>query len=227
MGTDFLTSTGAAGIRALPRRLRAATFTPGHPRPQGSKRHVGNGRMIESSRYVAGWREAIATAAAAVLPSPLDRGPVAVQLDFVMPRPQRTPLPTPPATKRTGDIDKLTRAVLDALTGVWIADDADVIQLDATKVTAEPDQESGVAIRLYAIDWTPEPEPVAISGECDDEDCARFWANGDPRNGYCSDCSDDDGPTYREWHGHDEPSVTEGPTWCEATAWGLTPPNAP
>ena len=210
MGTDFLTSTGAAGIRALPRRLRAATFTPGHPRPQGSKRHVGNGRMIESSRFVAGWREAIAAAAAAVLPAPLDpSAAAALRLDFIMPRPQRTPQPTPPAIRRTGDIDKLTRAVLDALSGVWFADDAAVVLLDASKVVAEPGQEPGVAMRLYEIEWPSEPELAAVAGDCDDEDCASYWANGDPRNGYCDDCSDD---------GPDEPTH-----WCEATAWGLHP----
>jgi hypothetical protein len=31
----------------------------GHPAPQGSKRHVGGGRMVESSRAVGPWREAV------------------------------------------------------------------------------------------------------------------------------------------------------------------------
>lgn len=34
-------------------------FVPGTPRPQGSKRHVGGGRMIESSKYVKAWREKV------------------------------------------------------------------------------------------------------------------------------------------------------------------------
>jgi hypothetical protein len=32
----------------------------GVPRPQGSKRHVGNGRMVESSPRVAEWRTLVA-----------------------------------------------------------------------------------------------------------------------------------------------------------------------
>ena len=35
----------------------------GQPAPQGSKRHVGGGRMIESSKAVAPWREAVKWAA--------------------------------------------------------------------------------------------------------------------------------------------------------------------
>jgi hypothetical protein len=33
------------------------------PAPQGSKRHVGNGRMIESSTKVKPWRQAVIAAA--------------------------------------------------------------------------------------------------------------------------------------------------------------------
>ena len=39
----------------------------GTPAPQGSKRHVGGGRMIESSKKVEPWREAVARVASAHL----------------------------------------------------------------------------------------------------------------------------------------------------------------
>src|SRR5690606_16868121 len=48
-------------------------FVPGRPAPQGSKRHVGNGVMLESSKAVAAWRTTIAWhAAQAYREPPLD-----------------------------------------------------------------------------------------------------------------------------------------------------------
>ena len=41
--------------------------------------------------------------------------------------------PVHPVSARLGDIDKLSRAVLDALTGVAYLDDRQVIQLEASK----------------------------------------------------------------------------------------------
>lgn len=38
-------------------------FVPGRPAPQGSKRHVGHGIMVESSRDLGPWRERVALAA--------------------------------------------------------------------------------------------------------------------------------------------------------------------
>lgn len=121
-------------------------FVAGTPAPQGSKRHIGNGRMIESSKRVGPWRTHIATEAR-LSGEMLPPGPVDVNLKFVVPRPKQTPKrrPTPPATKRP-DIDKLTRAVLDALTGTWLHDDSNVTKLTATKRIAEPGEQPGVTI---------------------------------------------------------------------------------
>ncbi len=57
------------------------------PAPQGSKRHVGNGRMIESSKNVKPWRylvqqAAIATGQATIM------GPVSLSCVFLFPRPK-------------------------------------------------------------------------------------------------------------------------------------------
>lgn len=124
-------------------------YVPGHPAPQGSKRHVGNGRMIESSKRCGPWRDTIALYArqsGGILPV----GPVAVELAFVMPRPKQTPKRTPPAVKRP-DIDKLTRAVLDAITGIWIADDSHVTSLHATKRLADPGEQPGCGVTVRPI----------------------------------------------------------------------------
>lgn len=129
-------------------------FVAGRPCPQGSKTYKGlrSGKpiLVESSKGVAPWRETIrwkARQRGGILPV----GPVSVRLDFVMPRPAQTPKRTPPAIKRNGDIDKLARAALDALTGVWIDDDCLVTHLEASKRTAEPDETPGVAITVTPL----------------------------------------------------------------------------
>lgn len=130
-------------------------FVPGKPAPQGSKRHVGHGILIESSKAVKPWRIEVMWAARAACPTPLD-GPVAVELEFVMPRPKSAPKrSTPPAIKRP-DIDKLARAILDAVTGVIVSDDSQIVRLVATKRIAEIDEQSGVHITAH-----PHPGPLA------------------------------------------------------------------
>ncbi|AUH68500.1 RusA family crossover junction endodeoxyribonuclease [Gordonia sihwensis] len=150
-------------------------FVEGRPAPQGSKRHIGNGRMLESSKAVGPWRTEIASEArrrGGMLPP----GPVGANLDFVMPRPKQTAKrrPTPPAVKRP-DLDKLTRAVFDAITGIWITDDSHIVTLHATKRIAEPDEPAGVAISLTALTRPhcfvchrddPPPRPHGCGPEC-------------------------------------------------------------
>jgi len=126
-------------------------FVPGRPAPQGSKRHVGNGVMVESSKALPAWREAVrwtAVQAWSYQRPPID-GAVALTLEFVLPRPASTPKRhTPPATKRP-DTSKLVRAVEDALTdaGVW-HDDSLIVDLRATKRIAEPDEPAGCHITI-------------------------------------------------------------------------------
>lgn len=109
--------------------------------------------MIESSKRVAPWRHAVAMVArsnaAGLIPAP-----VGASLHFVMPRPKSTPkTKTPPAIKRTGDIDKLTRGVLDALTGTALVDDAHVIDVRATKRIATLGETAGCHITIWPIRW--------------------------------------------------------------------------
>jgi crossover junction endodeoxyribonuclease RusA len=122
-------------------------YVPGKPAPQGSKRHVGRGILVESSKELGPWRERVALAAHnAMLGQPLLSGAITLTLDFVMPRPKSAPKrSTPPAVKRP-DVDKLARAILDAITDVIIADDSQVVDLRATKRLAELGETPGVAI---------------------------------------------------------------------------------
>ncbi len=126
-------------------------FVPGKPAPQGSKRHVGHGIMVESSRELGPWRERVALAAhAAMAGSELLAGPVTLALGFVLPRPKSTPKRRTPAATKRPDVDKLARAVLDAVTGVLIVDDSQIVDLHARKRLAELGEVPGVHIRIDA-----------------------------------------------------------------------------
>ena len=104
----------------------------GTPAPQGSKRHVGGGRMIESSKKVKPWREAVARVASAhLLDEPLD-GHLRVIIRFELPAPKKSRFGNRPAGPP--DIDKLVRSTLDGLTtSRLIVDDARIVTLTATK----------------------------------------------------------------------------------------------
>lgn len=124
----------------------------GLPKPQGSKRHVGNGIMVESAGApLKDWRSSVAAAAhnERVRRGGGFTGPVRVDLWFVLPRPKSAPKRFVAASKRP-DIDKLSRAVLDALTtSALIADDSLVVDLRASKMLASPDGGStGCAISI-------------------------------------------------------------------------------
>lgn len=127
-------------------------FTVLHrPAPQGSKRHVGGGRLLEQSKRVAPWREAVDQAARAaanarhviecggspaIAPQPLD-GPLSVEVIFTVRKPASAPKTrvTWPTTRDSGDIDKLLRSTFDALTTAGaIADDSRIVEVVTRKV---------------------------------------------------------------------------------------------
>jgi Holliday junction resolvase RusA-like endonuclease len=109
----------------------------GTPAPQGSKRHVGRGIMVESSQKVKPWRLAVVTAAReamAGMDAPVFDEAVSVNLAFTLPKPASAPKRRTTWPSRKPDIDKLTRSTLDALTDAgMLADDARVVRLYATK----------------------------------------------------------------------------------------------
>lgn len=128
----------------------------GRPAPQGSKRHVGGGRMVEMSKYVQPWRNDVFAAAVTAMQShPSDvrahrdramfTGPVRMAVVFTIARPKghyRTGQfahllkPAAPAYPAVApDLSKLIRSTEDALTvaRVW-TDDALVVRHDVAKV---------------------------------------------------------------------------------------------
>jgi Holliday junction resolvase RusA-like endonuclease len=125
---------------------------PGLPQPQGSTRaFVRGGRAIVTSDNpkLSDWRHRLtlaityARAGRQTLPY---AGPVRLHLRFFLPRPKSLPKATCWPTTRP-DLDKLTRAVNDALTdsGVW-KDDSQLVELTATKGYAQDTELPGVEI---------------------------------------------------------------------------------
>lgn len=130
--------------------IRTEFFVPGKAAPQGSKRHVGRGILIESSKELGPWRERVALAAHAVTTQMAEKSrPVGVDILFIMPRPTSTPkTKTPPAVKRP-DLDKLTRAILDALTGISYEDDSQVTYMSLKKRLSQVGEQPGAEIEVF------------------------------------------------------------------------------
>ena len=138
-------------------------FAAGRPAAQGSKRHVGGGRLIESSRQVGPWREIVRQAAIeAMAGRPPIEGPVYLVQVFALPRPKshygtgrnsgRVKRGAPSRPPVRPDLDKLARAVGDALTGVCYHDDAQIVNLRAAKYYVTPSGRlsvPGVEIRIH------------------------------------------------------------------------------
>ena len=109
--------------------------------------------MVESSPHLAVWRQRVAIVSHNAMVRNRLRpfaGAVVVHAEFVMHRPARCPLPTPPATKRP-DTDKLLRGLLDGITHTVIVDDALAVEVHASKRTAEPGEPTGVTVTVYEL----------------------------------------------------------------------------
>lgn len=119
----------------------------GNAKPQGNKRHVGNGAMVELPGLKE-WRQM--TAAAAIDEIGAERellqGPLAMRLTFYEPRPLshygkkglKASAPPFPHKTRTGDGDKLTRAIFDALARVLYHNDKQIVDHHTRKLYGEP-----------------------------------------------------------------------------------------
>jgi len=136
----------------------------GLPAPQGSKRHMGNGILIESSKAVKPWRQDVKHAALNCIPHDWDTTlPMALSVVFRFKRPQahigkRGLKPSAPqhcTSARAGDIDKLCRSLMDGLTGVAYDDDRQVVRVIAEKRYTAGDEPQGALITLMPLTHTP------------------------------------------------------------------------
>lgn len=145
---------------------RTLTFTV-HSRaaPQGSKRSLGPGIMIESSKRVKPYREAVRFAA---LESTWDRipfdGPVAVCCQFWFVKPKSAPKRrrTWPITRSTGDIDKLLRATYDALDDVGILHDDSIIVVSSAQKDYAEQAHVQITIQVISEESTKQLPPKSL-----------------------------------------------------------------
>ena len=128
------------------------------PRPQGSKKYVGQRTtaagnkiplIIEASPGLPAWRKAVADAVAQAMIDSGDlskfEGAVKVEAVFYLTRKPsvKRAYPTVPP-----DVDKLSRSLLDSCKRVW-GDDSQVVRLEVSKKYATG--EAGVAVTISAI----------------------------------------------------------------------------
>ena len=145
----MMTATGSG--------IRFACTVLGRPAPQGSKRYVGKGRMVESSAGVEPWREAVAMQVAGVMRHERFEGfgvhvPVTVSILFHLRRPVSLPRKITRHVRKP-DLDKLVRATLDAMvTARLIADDGQVWEIRARKVYAVHSMPIGAVIEVECGD---------------------------------------------------------------------------
>jgi Holliday junction resolvase RusA-like endonuclease len=118
----------------------------GQPKPKGSLRHVGKGRMVEQLAGSKPWRQTVAWAAREARgESATITDPAAVSIVVTVAKPKSAPKTrrTWPSTRSSGDADKHARNVLDALVdAAVIADDSQVVDLTVRKVFAREDPEA-------------------------------------------------------------------------------------
>ena len=120
----------------------------GKPQPKGSARAVkskSTGKAIllmgsdaPSARRLKSWAAAVAWSARAAWRGDPARGAVHLTMRFWMPG----------KSIRPPDLDKLDRAVLDAMTGIVYVDDAQVVSIDSDK--DGPSRSPGALIRIFA-----------------------------------------------------------------------------
>lgn len=137
----------------------------GEPITQGSMK-VFNGHVVHSNKKLRPWREAVAWAAKEAWgPEPIT-GPVVLHCLFTIRRPKlhygsgKNALVvkdrSPQRHIQKPDVDKLARAISDALTGIVFMDDSQIDEIHARKQWSEIDNLPGAVI---IIETEPEEDP--------------------------------------------------------------------
>lgn len=133
--------------------MSSVAFTVhGEPAPQGSKTVARSGDrsfVREDNPATEPWRNAVAAAAAEAMDGrePIG-GPVRLDVAFVFARPRshfgtgrnagRLKPSAPHYAAKLPDVDKLVRALGDALTGIVLVDDSRIVVLAASKHYGSP-----------------------------------------------------------------------------------------
>lgn len=142
--------------------MSVSFFVPGIPQPKGSARSYVSkrGRLstVQDNRgKLEPWQAAVGWRAKAQGLRPV-RGAVSVSAGFRFPRPKghygkRGLRPSAPAHHTVKpDLDKLSRAILDGLTGIAFVDDSQVVILDVRKEWAAEECEAGAWITVGGME---------------------------------------------------------------------------
>jgi Holliday junction resolvase RusA-like endonuclease len=139
------------------------TFTVhGKPATQGSKTYLGPGRMKEANPRLPAWRADVAAACRQARPPGWPTtGPMQASMVFRFARAQnhfrasgelKPGAPVFPVAISGGDVDKLARAVNDAITasGSW-GDDKQLVRMFTERVFCAPGELPGATITLLAL----------------------------------------------------------------------------
>jgi crossover junction endodeoxyribonuclease RusA len=119
-------------------------FIPGNPIPQGSMKIIGKRMIHTRQKDLYAWRQAVGEAAQGAGVTPLT-GSVTVDAWFYVERKKSVKRDEPNVRP---DLDKLTRAILDALTGVAYVDDAQVTRINVSKEYAKALDSVGVCVTV-------------------------------------------------------------------------------
>jgi crossover junction endodeoxyribonuclease RusA len=114
---------------------------------------ISNKRFIEASKYLPAWRNALRLAAEGAVAVEFwsrTSEPVELEVMFYLERPATVPFSKRAAPTVPPDLDKLIRAVGDALTGVVYDDDSQIVRVLAWKTYADA-RAPGAFIRVNEL----------------------------------------------------------------------------
>ena len=139
----------------------------GIPAPQGSKRHVGHGIMIENSKRVKPWRNDVKDAALEHYQGEVIDQAVEIEIIFMFARPKshygtgknakklKPSAPVFVTSKGIGDVDKLQRSTYDALSqssgGTVLKDDSLVVKNRNMKRYCVEGEHQGAKITIRTL----------------------------------------------------------------------------
>ncbi len=128
----------------------------GQPVAKGNLSRNRAGASYDRTKGLRGWTRAVQYSCKQAMPAYAwdlvrTKAPLFVRLEFSLERGKRVRRPWP-AVKP--DIDKLTRAVLDALTGIAYADDALVCSLEVLKSYADDGARPACRVTICELEET-------------------------------------------------------------------------
>ena len=145
-------STKARAAKAATQTVEVSVWEPvnffveGTPVTQGSMRAVRGKVFHEKGPQLRAWRKAVSDAAVKAGAKPLvEHQAVRVAITFYLLRPKSVKRGYPTAKQ---DVDKLIRAVFDALSDSVIADDGQVVEVSAVKFYAEAKPGAQISVTL-------------------------------------------------------------------------------